>query len=53
MARDVYLRPRLEAALKSKLRDIVFKATRIEFAQLRNDAGMLGGFYHFKQRRGL
>lgn len=53
MARDAYLRPRLEAALKSKLRDIVFKATRIEFAQLRNDAGMLGGFYHFKQRRGL
>ena len=53
MARDAYLRPRLEAALKSKLRDIVFKATHIEFAQLRNDAGMLGGFYHFKQRRGL
>lgn len=53
MARDTYLRPRLESALKGKLKDIVFNATRIEFAKLRNDAGMLGGFYHFKQRRGL
>lgn len=53
MAREAYLRPHLEAALQSKLRDIVFKATRIEFASLRNDAGMLGGFYNFKQRQGL
>lgn len=53
MAREEYLRPRIEAALKEKLRDIVFNATRIEFAKLRNDAGMLGGFYHFKQRQGL
>lgn len=53
MARDEYLRPRIEAALKERLRDIVFRATRLEFASLRNDAGMLGGFYNFKQRRGL
>lgn len=53
MAREAYLRPRLEEALKSKLRDIVFKATRLEFAKLKNDAGMLGGFYNFKQRQGL
>lgn len=53
MAREDYLRPRIEAALKEKLRDIVFRATRIEFAKLRNDAGMLGGFYNFKQRRNL
>lgn len=53
MARSDYLRPRLEAALKGKLRDIVFAATRIEFAQLQNDAGMLGALYHFKQRHGL
>ena len=53
MAREDYLRPRIEAALKEKLREIVFRATRIEFAKLRNDAGKLGGFYHFKQRRGL
>lgn len=53
MAREDYLRPRLEAALKSKLRDIVFNATRLEFAKLRNDAGMLGGFYNFRQRQNL
>lgn len=53
MARGAYLRPLIEKALQIKLRDIVFKATRIEFASLRNDAGMLGGFYHFKQRQGL
>lgn len=53
MARSSYLRPRIEQALKERLRDIVFKATRLEFASLRNDAGMLGGFYNFKQRRGL
>ena len=53
MARSDYLRPRLEAALKGKLRDIVFAATKIEFAKLQNDAGMLGALYHFKQRHGL
>lgn len=53
MAREAYLRPRLEAALKTKLRDIVFSATRLEFAKLKNDAGMLGSFYNFKQRQGI
>lgn len=53
MAREEYLRPRIEKALAGKLRDIVLKATHIEFAKLRNDAGMLGGFYHFKQQQGL
>ena len=53
MAREDYLRPRLEKALEGKLRKIVLDATRIEFAKLRNDAGMLGGFFHFKQRQGL
>lgn len=53
MAREDYLRPRLEQALATKLRPIVLAATRIEFAKLRNDAGMLGGFFHFKQRQGL
>lgn len=53
MARDQYLRPRLRAALEKKIRPIVFAATRLEFAQLHNDAGMLGGFYHFKQRQHL
>lgn len=53
MAREQYLRPLIEEALKGKLREIVFKATRIEFAKLKNTAGMLGGFYNFKQRQGL
>lgn len=53
MAREAYLRPLLEKALQSKLKDIVYKATRLEFASLRNDAGMLGGFYNFRQRRGM
>lgn len=53
MARDQYLRPRLRAALEKKLRPIVFASTRLEFANLHNDAGMLGGFYNFKQRQHL
>lgn len=53
MARESYLRPLIEKSFKSKVRDIVYQATRIEFAKLKNDAGMLGGFYNYKQRRNL
>lgn len=50
MARHEYLRPRIEKAIASKLKDVVFKATRIEFASLKNDAGMLGALFNLKQR---
>lgn len=50
MARKEYLKERIENSLATKLREIVFKATRIEFASLQNDAGMLGALYNLKQR---
>lgn len=50
MARGDYLREKIEASLSSKLKDLVFKATKIEFARLQNDAGMLGALFNLKQK---
>ena len=50
MARESYLRPLIEAKLKEKLRPIVFEATEVKFASLKNDAGMLGALYNFLSR---
>ena len=50
MARSAYLRPKLNKLLKMKLREIVFNATKVEFAALKNDAGMLGALFNLKQR---
>ena len=50
MARESYLRPLIEAKLKEKLRPIVFEATQVKFASLKNDAGMLGALYNFLSR---
>lgn len=49
MAQEAFLRPRLEQALKESMIDRVYRHTRLEFAKLRNDAGMLGALYHFLQ----
>ena len=48
MAQEEFLRGRIERALKKYLISDIAKNTRIEFAKHKNDAGMLGAFYHFK-----
>ena len=50
MAQEEYLRGPLEAALRAYLLDSVADHVRLAFARHRNDAGMLGAFYHFMQR---
>ena len=50
-AQEEYLKPLVTAQLQRFLKPVIFKKTRLEFAKQRNDAGMLGAFYHFKMRR--
>lgn len=49
MAQEEYLRGRIEDAVGRNLIPSIASHTRIEFAKHRNDAGMLGAFYHFMQ----
>ena len=53
MAQEEYLRPLMERALEKYLIPSICSRTRIAFAKHRNDAGMLGAFYHFMQRRSV
>ena len=53
MARDEFLKPRILTSLKAKLRPIVFENTKLEFAKLLNDAGMLGALYNYKQKQNI
>lgn len=50
MARSAYLRPRLEKALQERLKPHVYEKTRLEFAALKNEAGMLGALYNYLKR---
>jgi predicted NBD/HSP70 family sugar kinase len=50
MAQEEYLRGRIEAAVGRYLIPGIASRTKIAFAKHRNDAGMLGAFYHFKRR---
>lgn len=51
MAQEAYLREKLEAAVKKYLVSSMAEHTKLAFAQHRNDAGMLGAFYHFRQQQ--
>ena len=51
MAQKEYLKAPVEAALQKYLIPGIASRTRIAFAKHGNDAGMLGAFYHFLQRR--
>lgn len=50
MSQQEYLRPRLDRALKENLIERVYLSTKLEFAKLQNDAGMLGALYNFLDR---
>lgn len=48
MAQKEFLREKLEASLQKYLLPNMSKYTRLAFAAHKNDAGMLGAFYHFR-----
>lgn len=48
MAQEEYLRGRIEASLRKYLVPSIAEHTKLAFAKHRNDAGMLGAYYHFQ-----
>ena len=50
MAQREYLGPRMAFILKQRMVPAVWDSTRLEFAALGNDAGMLGALYNFLQK---
>lgn len=53
MAQEAYLREKLERALDKWLVPAIRSKTRLEFAKHRNNAGMIGAFYHFRQMQNI
>ncbi len=51
MAQEEFLRPKIQAALDRYLIPGIAKNTALRMAKHRNDAGMLGAFYHFRNQR--
>lgn len=51
MVEKEYLGEKMRAGLERHLLPSVAEHTRIAFAENRNNAGMLGAFYHFKNRQ--
>lgn len=51
MAQQQYIAPRLAADLEEAVPRAFRSATQIAFAELGNDAGMMGALYHFLMRR--
>lgn len=52
MAQEEYLKPRIEAALGRYLIGSIASHTTIKMAEHKNDAGILGAFYHFLLQQG-
>ena len=48
IAQEEYLRDRIEAALGKYLVPSIAKHIKLAFAKHRNDAGVLGAYYHFR-----
>lgn len=48
MAQEEYLKPRIQKALEKYLVSDIAKKTVLTMAKHKNDAGMLGAFYHFR-----
>lgn len=51
MAQEKFLKGRIEAAVQKYLIPHIAEHTKIAFAKHRNDAGMLGAFFHFMNCR--
>lgn len=50
MAQEEFLKPKIKEELKNTLIPSVYNNTEIKFANLQNDAGMLGALYNFLQK---
>ena len=53
MAQQDYLRERLHAAVRKYLLGSIASRLTLAFAEHENNAGMLGAFYHFRNRQGM
>ena len=51
MAQEAYLRDKIQASVNQYLIDSIASRIKITFAKHKNNAGMLGAFYHFRNRR--
>ena len=51
MAQEEFLKPRIQKALEKYLVSSIAENTTLVMAKHRNDAGMLGAFYHFQNRQ--
>lgn len=51
MAQEAYLKPRIEEALSRYLLPAAAAHTELLFAAYRNEAGMLGAYYHFRDKQ--
>lgn len=49
---EEYLKPLILKEMRKYLKPVICEKTRLEFAAQRNDAGMLGAYYHFRNQRG-
>lgn len=53
MRQEEYLLPRIQKALEKYLIPVIASKTKLRVAIHYNEAGMLGAFYHFKNRQGI
>lgn len=51
MAQQAYLGPMIQKAVANRIEDPFFLSTKITFAELGNDAGLLGALYHYLQQQ--
>lgn len=51
MAQEGYLKPKIQKAVNAYLMESIASHTKIVFARHKNEAGMLGAFYHFRNRQ--
>lgn len=53
MAQKEILYPRIRKAMNRYLVPVIAEKTKLEMAQMGNDAGMIGAYYHFRQMEGM
>ena len=53
MAQQEFLKEKIEQSVKRYLVPSIAENTKISFAKHKNDAGMLGAFYHFTERHSM
>lgn len=53
MAQQEFLKEKIEQSVKRYLVPSIAENTKITFAKHKNDAGMLGAFYHFTERHSM